>query len=209
MDLYALTWVAWNTFLAAIPIVLALAFSRLAELREKTALTKFGMVAVALAWLAFLPNTCYLLTEWRHYLYRLDARNLYLQSQLDAGMTLDLMRDTVFYFCYSGIGMLAFALAVRPMARVASKNGVPTWVLGVPLFLLLSVGVYLGLVLRYNSWDLLARPAEVWASIADLAGRPRLTAFIVLFGGFLWLAYLAIDVWIDGLLLRLGRERST
>ena len=66
----------------------------------------------------------------------------------------------------------------------------------------MAVGVYLGLILRYNSWDLVHRPAEVWAAVAHLRFRPDLSLALFLFGGFLWLVYLAADVRIDGLQAR-------
>ncbi len=42
----------------------------------------------------------------------------------------------------------------------------------------------------------------------EVGGRPKLAAFILAFGGFLWVAYEAIDIWIDGLKLRLAAGKS-
>lgn len=193
---------AWNLFLALIPVVLACIVYQTMQTEKKTPLMKFGVVVFGLVWLAFLPNTCYLLTQWRHFLDGLDATNLYLRSRFDTDTTLTLMKYTVFYFCYSGIGMLTFTLAIRPIARLARRSGATLWVYAPPFFLMLSLGVYLGLVLRYNSWDLATRPGVVWASVLEIVSRPRLSAFIAAFAGFLWLAYVAIDIWIDGLIAR-------
>jgi uncharacterized membrane protein len=66
-------------------------------------------------------------------------------------------------------------------------------------------GLYLGLVLRFNSWDMLTRPGEVIASAVAVADRPRLLLALLLFGGFLWAAYEAVEIWIDGFLLRWSR----
>jgi uncharacterized membrane protein len=57
--------------------------------------------------------------------------------------------------------------------------------------------VYLGLVLRFNSWNLINRPNEIWAALLQVGGRPKLIAFIVMFGLFLWAAYESLDIWID------------
>jgi uncharacterized membrane protein len=202
-------WVTWNTFLAFIPVTLGWSIYWL----RKGAPGRWGPTALAvlltLAWLAFLPNTCYLLTEWRHYLSSLYRGNLYFQAQLNISATLLLMIYTMFYFCYSGIGMIAFALAIRPMARLVQSEGGTTWVWGLLLFILVAVGVYLGLVLRFNSWDLLSRPQLVWAAILSLAARPVLGAFIVAFAGFLWVAYFVIDIWVDGVIARWERIRSS
>ena len=196
-----LAWVSWNTFLAIVPVVLANIIVWLAGLPKRKIL-KVPVAMLGLVWLAFLPNTCYLLTEWRHFLFTLDGTDLYLQARIDSAMTLRLMLHTVFYFCYSGVGVLTFTLAIRPIARLAKQKGANLWVYTIPLFLMLSIGVYLGLVLRYNSWDLISRPGEVWESVKTLSRRPALSAFIIVFGGFLWLAYTAVDIWIDGLIIR-------
>lgn len=202
MTIYIWKSVAWNTFLAVIPVVLGYAIYRLAALPEKKRPPKLAFVLLGLAWLAFLPNTCYLLTEWRHFLHVVGRTGLYTSWRLGGEATLALMTYTTFYFCYSAIGMLTFAMAIRPMARLAKRKGLNLWIWGLPLFLMLAVGVYLGLILRYNSWDLITRPGEVWSSVAALSVRPRLSAFIVGFGAFLWLAYFAMDIWIEGLLAR-------
>ena len=199
-------WVIWNTFLAIAPVVLAQVISRMAGQWKRTPTLKILAALLGLGWLALLPNTCYLLTEWRHYLLTLDADNLYLRSRLDSNATLWLMIYTAFYFCYSAVGMLAFALAIRPMAQLLKSRGYTAWIWGIPFFLLMSVGVYLGLILRYNSWDLITRPSEVWNSVLELTRHPLLVRFIVVFGGFLWLAYTAIDIWIDGFI---GRWKKT
>jgi uncharacterized membrane protein len=194
-------WVGWNILLALIPVVLAIVIYRL-DKRPGGLPKKLGMVVLGLVWFAFLPNTCYLLTEWRHFLASVDGAGMYLRTNLDSVQTLHLMFRTAFYFVFSGTGMIAFALAIRPMAALARSRSAHWWTLGIPLFVTLSLGIYLGLILRYNSWDLLMRPAEVFASIGALSERPRLSVFIVAFGGFLWLAYFVLDVWIDGLIAR-------
>jgi len=191
----------WNLFLASVPVALGLLIGWASEWRDKLSL-KLVIAAMLLVWLVFLPNTCYLLTEWRHYLNRLDRYDLYMQSHLSQRSTLMLMFDTVFYFCYSAVGLLAFALAIRPVANVVKREGGRPWIWGIGLFLLVSLGVYLGLILRFNSWDLIMRPGTVWYAASSVATRPLLAMFIIAFAGVLWLIYLAIDIWFDGLAMR-------
>jgi len=195
-------WVIWNSFLALVPVALAQVICRAAAVPRKGTALKVGLVLLTLTWLAFLPNTCYLFTEWRHFLARLDASDLYLRSQQSSGLILRLMIETAAYACYAGFGMLTFVLAIRPIERLARKRFVEVWPLAIPLFILLSVGVYLGLILRFNSWELLTRPMDIGRSVAALAYRPTLSLLIIAFAGFLWLAYIAIDIWIDGFLVR-------
>jgi uncharacterized membrane protein len=112
------------------------------------------------------------------------------------------MLFTAFYIFYSGIGMLTFTLAIRPIHRLLKKTNISVLLPGTILFLMLSIGVYLGLILRYNSWNLIDRPHEVFASVAIIASKPFLPAFIIVFAGFLWLSYAVIDIWTDGFIAR-------
>lgn len=194
--------VVWNIFLASIPVALAYASVSLDVCRARRPIAVVPLVLVVAAWVAFLPNTCYLLTEWRHYLSGLDSQDLYLKANRDPNYMIGLMRATVFFFCYGGIGMLAFVLALRPMHNLLKRYVSRTWIVAAPLFVALSLGVYLGLELRYNSWDLLRTPGLIWDDVTRLLDRPRLSTFILLFGGFLWMSYFALDVWIDGLTAR-------
>lgn len=202
MYIEAMKGVLWNLFLAFVPVGLAYLAAWLAKSSRRNGALRAPLAVVMLAWIGFLPNSCYLLTEWRHFLLTLDGANLYLQAQAQPAMLVTLAIYTAFYFCYSAVGMLAFTLALRPLARIC-KHFIPnTWLAAVPLFVLLSLGVYLGLVLRDNTWDLIVRPSKVWMDIVNAGSRPRLITMIFVFGAFLWFAFLTIDVWVDAVILR-------
>lgn len=204
----SLLWVTINLSLAFAPVLLAWVVCYLARKSKKNQVLKVPMVVFGVLWLLFLPNSCYLLTEWRHFLWGMDSSNLFVRSELNSVLRLKLMIYTIYYLCYSGIGMLAFTLAIRPIAALAKRNGATLWVHGMWLFLLTSLGVYLGLKPRFNSWDFIARPSEILAFIVEIGRHPLLSAFIVAFAGFLWLSYFGIDTWIDGFLGRLGKKSS-
>ena len=62
--------VVWHLLLAAVPVVQASVLGwLLGAPRTHRLLTRVIAVPLTLAWLVFLPNTCYLLTEWRHLLF--------------------------------------------------------------------------------------------------------------------------------------------
>jgi uncharacterized membrane protein len=188
-----------NSSLAIIPVALAYAMLWVYRLRVARFIRDPILLALAIAWLAFLPNTAYLLTQWRHFLFSVDQQNLVLQSTFSKTAFINLMAMSMFYLAYSGFGVLTFALSIRPLERIARSAGAATWFWRLPFFVALSLGVYLGLILRFNSWDLIQKPAQVWASIIELGGRPLLGLFIVGFGVFLWALYESVDIWIDGL----------
>lgn len=203
------SWIITNILLAMIPVALGYTIAFLSHCRPKF-LARGAMLILGIAWLVFLPNACYLLTEWRHFFHVLDSSNLYLQWRMgkDIDVMLKLMMYTIFYLCYSGIGLLAFAIAIRPIARIIKRTGASLSFWAVPFFLLMSLGMYLGLILRYNTWDLIYKHNEILNTVLNLATKTRLSAFLIFFAGFLWLVYLATDIWIDGFLYRVKGSLS-
>jgi len=200
--------VLWNGMLAVIPVVLAYAIVWLSRIHVYRWVKYLAITILGFVWLDFLPNTCYLLTEWRHFLYYLDSQNLFVRSQYEQVLFIRLCALSFFYFLYSGFGMLMFVLAIRPIKHLAAKKGatIELWV--IPFFVVLSLGVYLGLILRFNSWDPLWSHAgilKIWNALVMVGSRPKLMAFIFMFGMFLWIAYEAMDIWIDGISDRWSR----
>ncbi len=159
-------------------------------------------------WLAFLPNTCYLITEWRHFLELVDSRNLSLRARTDRGLLFDINLWALFYLFFSGTGILLFTLAIRPVERLLRQWRVPFLLIAPFLFTLLSLGVYLGLIKRFNSWDLLARPGAIWTSVIAVPQRPMLVTSILIFALLLWGLYEAMDIWVDGVKERLQSPKS-
>lgn len=200
--------VAWNGMLAVVPVVSAYALRAVLDKRPTSVFRYLIGAGLALVWFVFLPNTCYLLTEWRHFLFVLDAGNLYLRAGQDSVLFIKLVMGTLFYFLYALFGMLTFAMAIRPVERMAIKRGVAVKFWGVPFFAAVSLGVYLGLVLRFNSWEMATSPARIWSAVVEVGGRPLLAAMILAFGAFLWVSYESLDIWLDGLKQRVLRGKA-
>jgi len=197
--------------LAVIPVILAYLICWMVTRPNKRRpwATRLCIALLAAAWLAFLPNTCYLLSEWRHFLPTGTFIELYLDWK-EAGSKeaiLKLFAHVLFYYCYSTFGILTFTAAIRPLARMAKSRHYPTELLAVPLFFLVSTGVFLGLMKRLNSWDLVTNPHVVWGKIVVLLHRPWDLGFIAAFAVILWLVYLITDIWIDGFMLHWKKER--
>ncbi len=146
MSLGAVVWVMWNGMLATIPVVTAYGFRWVLDRKPLGAIGYVGATVLGLVWLIFLPNTCYLLTEWRHFFATLDSQNLYLRANGDGVLFIKLVLGSMFYFLYSLFGMVTFAMAIRPMERAAIKRGVSVRLWALPFFAAVALGVYLGLV---------------------------------------------------------------
>ena len=208
MRLDLIIGVVWNGMLAVMPVGAGYALRSVLGRRPLRVTGCILALALGLVWFIFLPNTCYLLTEWRHYLETIDSQNLYMRANGDSVLFIKLVLGTMFYFLYSLFGMVAFAMAIRPVERAAIKRGFAVRFWALPFFAAVALGVYLGLVLRFNSWDLLRNPSMVWNAVVEVGGRPKLAAFVLAFGGFLWVAYEVLDIWIDGLKWRLAAGKS-
>jgi uncharacterized membrane protein len=196
------TWMLWNLLLAVIPVVLAYVF--VGATRGRWCATRLAMVlALAAAWLAFLPNTCYLLTEWRHLLFSPRWTSLRETGGWDREAMFRVALLALYFAAYSGAGVLTFVLAVRPVEQWLRNRGGPWLLYAPPGFFLVSLGVYLGLIVRLNSWDLLLQPGRVFGSAVTALMHPLLAATIVAFGAILWALYEAVDLWLDGILDRL------
>lgn len=206
----SIRWTLWNVMLAVIPVVAALLTAKLARgaMQKRGRMLWLLAVPSALVWLAFLPNTCYLLTEWRHFLFDPQFASLRRASEADRTMLLTVAQWGLFYVLYSGFGLACFAASIRPLARLLQGRRGLLMAVTVPFFFLISAGVYMGLVVRLNSWDLIRRPHYVWAVFARIFETPVLLNTVIVFAFLLWLMYQAMDIWIDGAKARLAKHKN-
>jgi uncharacterized membrane protein len=168
-------FLVWNLALAWIPLGAALLAERWAERRLR-------LVVAGAIWLIFFPNSPYLVTDLIH--LRVDAQ-------------VPIWYDALLYvsFGFAGI-MLGNASLYLVQSAVRRTYGVlVSWIVAAVSLGLGSFGVYLGRVERWNSWDLLHRPAVLLRAAArpfvDPFGNERAVVMSIVFFGFLMTAYLA------------------
>lgn len=131
----------WNLLLAWMPAILAMAAWRLRR-RRGAALALLGL------WLLFLPNAPYIVTDLMHY----GKLNAGLPSWLDATTLVTAAITGLLLGLYSL--RLVQRLLMREIGSKLSQLAIATAIL------LCSFGVYLGRILRLNSWDALAHPGH-------------------------------------------------
>src|ERR1041385_5101696 len=145
-------WIFWNLFLALVPVGLVYLWTyciRRYSIKRR-GVHWIAFTPLILLWIAFLPNTCYLLTEWRHFLFDDYFVGVRDAVESNRGQMLRVAQQGLFFLCYSGFGVLCLVFAIRPSEQLLTKLRVqkPIWM--APLFLLMSFGVYLGLIVRLN-----------------------------------------------------------
>jgi len=201
-------WIIWNLFLAVIPVGLAALAARIGRALRGggSAWLWLPLVPLLAVWLVFLPNSCYLFTEPRHFLAAVDRHSLWSRAHGNSDARDELLLRAAVGAMYTAAGALTFALSVRPLRNLARDAGAPLRFLEPLFFLVVSVGVYLGLVRRCNSWDMVTEPGHVLGAVRTMVERPHLLLPVVAFSVVLWAAFTVSDIWIDGFLARWSKS---
>ncbi|WP_299442299.1 DUF1361 domain-containing protein [uncultured Aquimarina sp.] len=179
VESYFFLFLVWNLFLACIPygITTILSFRKIHQNRFL-----FGIGFVC--WLAFLPNAPYILTDLQH--IRLSS----LQS---------VWFDVLLILSFAINGLIVGFASLRTMQKLLQEHfSKKTTNLITHLTLLLcGFGIYMGRILRWNSWDLIQNPMDVLGDIFQRIIFPiehiNTWAFTIGFGSFLIITYRLIQ----------------
>lgn len=148
-------WMGWNLFLAWVPVPLV-AYALSCETRNKPlACAASGL----LAWL-FFPNTIYLITDLQHIHGEGTSVFHWLRTTMIGALAI--------------VGAsLAVVLSEAMRERVALRRGeLVSWLAAALLWFTTGIGVWLGRVQRWNSWDALMAPHHVTRDVLELFVSP-------------------------------------
>lgn len=158
---YPVVGIFWNVFLLLIPFFI---FLFLARYYSKTHFQKIQQKAFALflflLWVLFIPNAAYIMTDARHIIGYCEIYNFYRICLENAWMI-------IFFFSYALLGWIGFVILLRQMRDFVEK----VFTKKIGLFFILSIipmislGVLLGLINRWNSWELFINPLGIFTSI--------------------------------------------
>jgi uncharacterized membrane protein len=169
----------WNLFLAWLPAVSALVAYNLSK--RPTWLTWLVAPGAALAWLLFLPNAPYLVTDLIH-----------LRPHGDVPYWFDLIMLAAFAWTGVFLGLVSLFLMQEVIRKMA--GALASWLFVFAALGLSSFGIYLGRFLRWNSWDVFFNPLQLLADIAVRVRHPlanlQAYAFSILFAFFFLSVYL-------------------
>jgi uncharacterized membrane protein len=170
----------YNLFLAWLPLVFALLAS---EHSRRSAKPNWRFAGLAAAWLLFFPNAPYIFTDLVHL-------STWFYGQFWVDLALVLMCAIT--------GLVLGFLSLYLMHSIVTKMYGPItgWTFIAVAAALGSFGVYLGRFLRFNSWDVFAKPAQFYHGLGNWAGYYMYhgfsIAFLVLFAAFLFVTYLML-----------------
>lgn len=191
---YQLFTIFWNVFLVFLALMIFVALkkywrgSKLIAMQQKI----IGFV-LFIFWLLFFPNTAYIITDVRHLLDYCPADSLNRVCVANAWMIM-------FFFFYACFGWISFYYLLKKMVELVKE------IFGLiysRLFMILiipitALGVLLGLLNRFNSWDVFSAPGLIlkasWAYFSEL------NYFIdwLIFAVFLYLLYFVGDAIFRG-----------
>lgn len=174
-------YLIWNLFLAWLPLLFV---HLLLKMLRRQAWSSWSALIMSFLWLIFLPNSFYMVSDFIH-LYDVMNANIMFNVAMLAS------------FAFSG--MLLGYLSVRMVHRQLLERGHGrnlSW--GVVTFVLLvsAYAIYLGRVIRLNSWDFFTNFGAVLYSISDQVIHPgeypSIIGITISFFIFLMLVYLSI-----------------
>ena len=178
----AMGFLAWNLFLAAIPAVAAWFFAR-AMANGSSLIQQIVWFAV---WLVFLPNAPYIITDFVHLRERPGIPFWY---------------DIALFVSCAGTGLLLGYTSIADVQAAVTRrfSAVMGWLLVIAAVLLSGFGVYLGRFLRWNSWDTLTNPRQLFLEIGDRLmnplSNPQTFGVTAIYGVGLFLGYVALRFW--------------
>ncbi len=151
----AYVFLVWNLFLAFIPYAISYWLcDNIHRLRNKLKL--IGLIG---AWLLFVPNAFYILTDIYH-LVHIDSAPKWF--------------DLLLLLSFAWNGLFFGLLSMRKMETVLHKTSGKTFSSLIIFFVMLlnAYGIYLGRILRFNSWDIVAQPFSLFGEMFEMLLHP-------------------------------------
>lgn len=177
-------YLIWNLFLAWIPFVLS--YFLVQRVRQGS-WSDWPAIGLSLAWLLFLPNSFYMVSDFIH-----------LQDMPRTHILFDSLMFSSFIITSLILGYTSLYMVQTQLRRRLSAWHTGLFITG--LILLCSFAIYLGRDLRWNSWDVLVNPAGILFDISERVIDPlahpqafSVTAmFFVFLSGFYWALWLMV-----------------
>lgn len=168
-------FLVWNLFLAGIPFAITQYMKWYRGWQTSVVLKSLLFIT----WLLFLPNSPYIITDLIH-LHDEDSILIWLDLFL------------VFVFALNGLlfGILSLFDMYGIIRQKYSSKITSTAIL--LICILTGYGIYLGRFLRFNSWDIISRPKNLFVEILHSLGEPKVWAITFAFGGLLWILFLVM-----------------
>jgi len=173
-------FLAWNLFLAWIPFAISQ--------KLPVANNWWKILLLFSAWLLFLPNAPYIITDFLHLRQRPPIPYWY-----------DIL--LLFSAALNGLLLGLASLLVVEKFLIQRYGNRMSALLMFCSFFLCSFGVYIGRYLRWNSWDIITNPNDIAADILERVLNPfdhfGTWSVTFLFGSFFYIIYYSVKNFIN------------
>ncbi|HYG37868.1 MAG TPA: DUF1361 domain-containing protein [Cytophagales bacterium] len=167
-------FLVWNMFLAGLPLVFAFMLRYCQEHYKGMLPAKLLLAGL---WLLFFPNAPYIITDLIH-----------LHKESNVPLWYD--ASIVFSSALTGLAMGLISLYLIHQILKENLNRWLSWFITGLFVGLGSFGIYLGRVLRWNSWDIVTRPFQLLQSAYETLFIPSAMAMTFVFSCMLAFVYL-------------------
>jgi uncharacterized membrane protein len=148
-------FLVWNLFLAYIPY----AISNSVAYRPQWVENGWKFMLLFVAWLFFIPNSFYLITDLFH---------------LGQVKSIPGWYHLVMLISFAWNGLLLGVVSVWQMERLLQIKwgNYNHWFFIYPIMWLNALGIYIGRYLRFNSWDVITDPFDLLSDIVKMLIHP-------------------------------------
>ena len=172
-------FLVWNLFLAVIPYLIR----NWLAVNIATIKSKMKVAAVMMAWMLFIPNSFYIITD----LFHLDEIN-------SAPKWFDLL--LLLSFAWNGLLLGIISLRqIETMLQQARGRSISFVIIFIFMWLN-AYGIYIGRFLRYNSWDVVAQPFSLFGELLGMMVHPFQNkaewGMIICYAVFMTLLYVTV-----------------
>ncbi len=181
-----------NIILAWIPLILSLAaYILFLKNRFNDPLLILLLLGV---WFVFFPNSIYLITEVHHF-----------RSRFNDKAKQPFWFDNIEILSVVAIGLLigSYSLAIIHFFLQNSLSNYGSWIAIIAYVFLANFGIYIGRYFRFNSWDIVTNPINLFKRIVkEISSFSTLKALILyttLFSFFILMFYLLTHLNISNL----------
>ena len=178
--------------LAIIPCLIAYWISKRYKLKKWPDLGLMNQIiflVLFVFWVIFLPNTAYLLTDIRHLVDYCEVPG-YLRVCKDQAYIAPI------FLMYAMIGVPTFYYALRQMTKTLRRlfNKTTSRIFPIVMIPIISIGVMLGLVARFNTWDIFLEPLVILHTVFVHLGEKVMLLNILSYTVMLYLIYYFIRI---------------
>jgi len=201
---------AWNLFLALVPLALSL------WLFQRSAHRCWLWWPGFLLFVAFLPNAAYTLTDVIHFVDEVRDNNPLLPEWSVVYIVIPK------YLLFMFLGFQCHAISLIRLGRFLTWHGLRMWIVPAELLLnfLCAIGMYWGRYLRLNSWEIVTEPQRianrVLSSLTDEFSARRIVVYFAAISAIYYIVKLidlaVCEYWwrrpLSPDLVRMGEELS-